>query len=149
MERSEIFKKYSPGGENMLAILHELQNNNPRNYLSGEDLTEVAKFFNTTKSHVYGVATYYTMFSLKPRGKYIIRVCNSVVCHMEGTVGIVSLMEEILGVKRGETTADGLFTIELTECLGRCDVAPSMMVGEDVHGELDREKIVRIIKKYK
>lgn len=149
MDRSEIFNKYSPAGENLLAILHELQNNSPRNYLSDEDLRDVAKHFNTTRSHVYGIATYYTMFSVKPRGKHIIRVCNSVVCHLEGTEGIVAILGEILGVKKGETSSDGLFTLEMTECLGRCNEAPSMMVGEDVYGELTREKIISIIEKYK
>ena len=149
MESSEILNKFSPQKENLLGILHALQNNNPENYLTKESLEEVARYLNTTYSHVYGVATYYTMYSIKPRGRYIIRVCNSPVCNMEGAPGMIEIMEEVLGIKEGETTGDGLFTLELTECLGRCSVAPSMLVGEDIYGELDRDKIIEIIEKYK
>lgn len=149
MNRSELLSKFSPEKDNLIGILHELQNNNPRNYLSEDDLKEVASYLNTTLSHVYGVATYYSMFSVKPRGRYIIRVCNSPVCNMEGSTVMTGLLKEILGIGVGETTGDGLFTLELTECLGRCSIAPGMMIGEDVYGELTREKIVMILAKYK
>jgi len=149
MDRSEILLRFRPEKENLLGILHEIQNNNPGNYLTKEDLEAVAGYLNTTWSHVYGVATYYTMYSIKPRGRYIIRVCNSPVCNMEGAPGMVELIGDILGIGKGETTGDGLFTLELTECLGRCHIAPSMMVGEDIYGELNRDKIVEIIRNYK
>ncbi len=149
MGLSEIFIKYKPDKENLLGMLHEIQNDNPYNYLCEEDLKAVAGFLNTTYSDVYGVASYYSMYSLKPRGRNIIRVCNSPVCNMEGSKGIVVVIEEILGVKVGEVTPDGMFSLELTECLGRCSVAPGMMVGEDVYGELDNDKITEILKKYR
>lgn len=149
MERSEILKKFKPDMINMLGILHELQNSNPKNYLKEDDLKAVAEFLNTTYSHVYGVATYYTMYSLKPRGRYIIRVCNSPVCDMEGAGSALKIVEELLKIKVGETTADGLFSLEHTECLGRCSIAPGMLIGEDIYGELNREKIVKILGKYK
>lgn len=133
----------------MLNILHELQNSNPQNYLTHDDLTEVAAYLNTTLSHVYGVVTYYTMYSLKPRGRHIIRICNSPVCNMEGASGIIVIFRELLGVEPGMTTADGRFTIELSECLGRCAIAPSIMIDEDVFGLLDRDKIRDILEQYK
>jgi len=98
MEASEILKKYSPEHENMLAILHALQENNPYNYLDENDLKAAAKYLKTNLSHVYGVATYYTMFSIKPRGRYIIRVCNSPVCHMVGSISIIDELKSILAV---------------------------------------------------
>jgi len=149
MERSEIFKKFKPDMINMLGLLHELQNNSSQNYLCEDDLREVAKYLNTTYSHVFGVATYYTMYSVKPRGRHLIRVCNSPVCNMEGAPGMVEVLEELLGIRRGETTADEIFTLEMTECLGRCSVAPSMLIGEDIYGELNREKILDILGNYK
>lgn len=149
MERSEILSKFSPERDNLLGILHAIQNNSPQNYITSEDMADVARYLNTTYSHVYGVATYYTMYSITPRGRYLVRVCNSPVCNMEGAPRILALMQEILGVEKGGTTPDGKFTLEVTECLGRCSVAPSMMVGEDIYGELDRGKIESILANYK
>ncbi|MEZ5011483.1 MAG: NAD(P)H-dependent oxidoreductase subunit E [Bacteroidales bacterium] len=149
MDRTEILNKFTPEKDNLLGILHELQNNNPQNYLSEEDMKEVAAYLNTTYSHVYGVATYYTMYSVRPRGKYIIRVCNSPVCNMEGSTGIIDTVSRVLGIGVGETTGDKIFTLEHTECLGRCHVAPSMMVGEDIYGDLTEEKVREILKNYK
>ena len=91
MKTAEILKQFRPEHDNMLGLLHALQDNNPDNYLDAGDLKAVAEYLNTTLGHVYGVATYYTMFSLKPRGKYIIRACNSPVCNMEGSVNICLL----------------------------------------------------------
>jgi len=149
MNHTEILNRYKPEKENLLGILHEIQNNNPYNFLCEDDLKEVAKYLNTSYSHVYGVATYYTMYSLKPRGKYIIRICNSPVCNMEGSEGVAEALEKVLGIKLGEVTKDKLFSLEFTECLGQCGTAPGMMVGEDIYGELNMDKIVEILKKYK
>lgn len=142
-------KKLSAEKDYILEMLHELQDRSPANFLSEKDLKQVADSLNTTYSHVYGVATYYTMFSLKPRGKYIIRICNSPVCSMEGSESITDVLKELLGVRLGETTEDGLFSIEKASCLGHCDIAPSMMVGKDVYGELSRDRIMEILAQYK
>ena len=149
MERSGVIKKFKPEKSNMLNILHELQNSSPQNYLTHDDLREVAAYLNTTFSHVYGVVTYYTMYSLKPRGRHIIRICNSPVCNMEEASGIINIFRELLGVEPGMTTADGRFTIELSECLGICAMAPAIMIDEDVFGVSDREKISDILNQYK
>ena len=133
----------------MLGILHGLQTANPNNYLTESDLKSVATYLNTSFSHVYGVATYYTMFSIKPRGKYIIRICNSPVCNMKNSVSLADEIMDLLGIRPGETTGDMLFTLEYTECLGRCDVAPSVMIASDVYGSVARESLVSIISKYK
>ena len=149
MERQQIIKRFPPEKSNLLNILHELQNNNPQNYLTHDDLREVAGYLNTSLSHIYGVVTYYTMYSLKPRGRHIIRVCNSPVCNLEGAPAVIEIFRELLGIEPGMTSPDGRFTLELTECLGRCAIAPSMMVGEKVYGNLDREKIKDILNQFK
>ncbi len=135
--------------ENLLLILHDFQNNNPRNYLSEKDLGMIAKYLNTPYSSIYGVASYYTMFSLKPRGKQIIRICQSPVCHMAGLSDIISDLQNILKINIGETTPDGLFTLETTECLGQCDKAPVMAVNEAFHGGLNTKNIEAILLNYK
>jgi len=133
----------------MLNILHALQDNNPYNYLVTDDLKAVAAYLNTTLSHVYGVATYYTMLSVKPRGKYIIRACNSPVCLMEGSLNVLEVLKDILAVNIGETTADRLFTLEVSECLGQCARAPVMMINKEIYGNLDRQAISGIIQELK
>jgi len=148
MERNEILKEYKRDKDNLINILHAVQNNNPQNYLDKDDLKDVAMYLNITYSHVYGVATYYTMFSLNPRGKYIIRVCNSPVCNMEKSNDIINEITNILSIKVGETTKDKRFTLELSECLGQCNTAPGMMINEDVIGNLDTENLKSVFEKY-
>ncbi len=96
-------------------------------------------------SQVYSVATFYSMFSVKPRGKHIIRVCVSPPCHISGENDIVKILEEELGIKEGETTPDGVFTLECTSCLGVCDIAPAMMIDDEIYGNLNRERIKAIL----
>ncbi len=145
MNKEEIFKKYENKSENLLLILHDLQDLNPRNYLTEEDLKLVSKKLNLPLSYVYGVASFYTMFSLKPRGKYIIRVCESPPCHLLGSENLLNELKKILKIDIGETTEDNLFTLEITSCLGVCGVAPAIMINNDVYGNLTQEKIKMII----
>lgn len=149
MERAEILQQFNRAHDNMLGILHALQDNNPYNYLDEDDLRSAASYLNTTLSHVYGVATYYTMFSVKPRGKYIVRACNSPVCDMKGSVNLIDTLKKILSVDIGQTTKDRMFTLELTECLGQCHIAPVMMINEKIYGMLDENRIASLIDNYK
>ena len=145
MYREKILTKYEPNKENLLFILHELQENNPQHYLSKEDLQTAADYVGCTYSFIHGVATFYSMFSLVPRGKFIIRICSSPACHMQGSNNIINILKEKLGINVGETTKDGLFTLETASCLGLCCAAPAMMINEEVYGHLDEEKIEEII----
>ena len=133
--------------ENVLLILHEFQNNNPHHYLSEKDLAMIAKYLNVPCSSIYGVASYYTLFSLTPRGKHIIRICNSPVCDMAGSKEIVAELRKNLKIDIGETSAEGLFTLETTECLGQCDTAPGMSIDEVFYGNLTAKKIKHILSK--
>ena len=130
-------------------ILHELQNNSPENFISEEDMKAVAAYLNITASSVYGVVTYYSMFSNSPRGKNIIRVCRSPVCEMTGTKGVLGDLTQILGIEPGETTPDRLFTLETVECLGRCDEAPGMIINRDFYGKLTFNSLLEIIDRYR
>jgi NADH-quinone oxidoreductase subunit E len=149
MNTQEIIKKHKPTRDNLLNILHDLQDHHPERYITTEDMDEVVRYLNLTKSSVYGVVDYYSMLSLKPRGKYIIRVCISPVCHIKKAGGIIHNLEKILGIKTGETTADKLFTLEVAECLGQCQEAPSMMINEKVYNNLTEARIREIIVQHK
>ncbi len=145
MTVKEIVKEHGNKRENLLQILHDIQNQNPDNYICEKAICELSKEMNIPVSGIKGTASFYTMFSFTPRGKYIIRVCESPPCHILGAQTIFEAIELKLGIEVGETTDDGLFTLEGTSCLGVCGVAPAMMINEEVYGNLDKEKISKIL----
>lgn len=146
MDKHKILSKYEPVKDNMLNILHDLQNNSPNNFLTKDDLKLVAEYLNTTYSSVYGVVKYYSMFSLKLRGKYVIRVCKSPLCHMIDGNQVIQEIKNNIGITLGETTDDSLFSIESTECLGHCAEAPAIMINDKVYKNLDSYKIKNIFR---
>lgn len=145
MSTQNILEKHAPERHNILMILHDLQDHHPQNYLTEEALEATARYLKLTKASVYGVAGYYTMFSLKPRGRHIIRVCVSAVCELKKSDSVIAHLESTLGIKTGQTTPCGLFTLELSECIGQCHEAPSMMIGQAVYNNLDAERIREVI----
>jgi len=145
MSRDRILNSYGCTGDNLLAILHDIQNASPEHYLSDDDLRAAADYLKLPTSFVHGVATFYTMYSLKPRGKNLIRVCQSPPCHLLGSSTISRELIRLLGIGFGETTPDKRFTLEMTSCLGVCGVAPAMMINDRVYGNLTAELIAEII----
>ena len=143
----EICKKYAPHKDNLIQILHEIQNADHQHYISNEAVDTVAEYLNIPANHIYGVLTFYTMYSTKPRGKNIIRLCESPPCYIKGSENILRKLKVLLGVNVGETTKDGLFTLELCACLGVCGNAPVMMINDDFYGDLTEEKVEEIIDK--
>ncbi len=145
----EIFSKYAPTKDNLIYILHEIQDTDPQHYISEESVDQVSKYLNVPANHIYGVLTFYTMYSTTPRGKNIIRLCESPPCYIKGSNNILRKLKVILGVETGETTKDGHFTLELCACLGVCGNAPVMMINDDVYGDLTEEKVEEIIEQYR
>lgn len=115
-----IFQKYPARREYLLQILHEIQNENPQNYLPEDALLEVTKYLNIPMSAVMGVVEYYSMFSTKPRGKFIIRVCKSPVCINKESDRIIESILKHYEIELRQTSTDGLICIEHSECVGRC-----------------------------
>jgi len=149
MTRSDILNKYKQNKENLIDILHEIQNISTNNYLSTDDITAVSNYLNISVSSVYGVITYYSMFSLKPRAKNIIRVCESPVCEMKGSSILADEIRSVLAIENGNSTADGLFTIESSQCLGNCQSAPGFSINNEFFGVQDHQDIVQIIERFK
>ncbi|MBN2364487.1 NAD(P)H-dependent oxidoreductase subunit E [candidate division WOR-3 bacterium] len=145
MKVSDILQKYSKSRENLLSILHDLQNACKDKCLKMEDLIDVAEHIGVPCGQVYGIASFYSMFSFKPRGKYIIRICGSPSCDLMGSTQISKEIKKILGIAWGETTEDGLFTLEKSSCLGLCEMAPALMINGKPHGNLTPKKISEII----
>ena len=143
----EICQKYAPRKDNLIQILHEIQDQDPQHYISPEAVDTVAEYLDIPVNHIYGVLTFYTMYSTKPRGKNIIRLCESPPCYIKGSDNMLRKLKVLLGINIGETTKDGLFTLEFTSCLGVCGNAPVMMINDDVYGDLTEEKVEEIIEK--
>ncbi len=146
MKVREIVKKYEGKRENLLQILHEIQDIEPQKYISKENIAVLSEEMGISISDITGTASFYSMYSFKPRGKYIIRVCSSPPCHIMGSETIFEVISRALNIQKGETTVDGLFTLEETSCLGVCAVAPAIMINDTVYGHLTGEKVEDIIR---
>jgi NADH-quinone oxidoreductase subunit E len=114
-------------------------------YLPEAVFDKLEKELNISKSQMYGVATFYSQFRLLPVGKHIVKVCHGTACHVQNATELSESLEEALKIKDGETTPDGIFTLESVACLGCCSLAPVIMIGDDVYGKLDGNAAIRIV----
>lgn len=117
-------------------------------YLPIEVQAMIAEGLNISLSEVYGVATFYSQFRLTPKGKYRISICLGTACYVKGAAKILEAVENKLGIKVGECTVDGLFSIESCRCVGACGLAPVMMINDEVYGRLTPEQIPGILENY-
>jgi len=115
-------------------------------YLGEEAMRSVAKLLEINPTQVYEVATFYTMYSLTPSGKYVIQVCRTLSCALCGSLEVIHYIEKKLGIKEGETTPDGLFSLKTVECIASCGTAPAMQINEHYYENLTLEKVDRILK---
>lgn len=129
-----------------IPVLHEAQE--IYGYLPIEVQTMIAEGLNVPLAEVYGIVTFYTQFSLNPKGEYPIGVCLGTACYVKGSGDILEKIKEILGIDVGECTADGKFSLDATRCIGACGLAPVMTIGDDVHGRLTVDQIEGILKQY-
>ncbi|MDA3911257.1 MAG: NADH-quinone oxidoreductase subunit NuoE [Bacteroidales bacterium] len=119
-----------------------------KNYLNEEDMIQVAEALDLSTADVYGTATFYTFLDTVPRGKYVIRVCKTISCHMAGKDEIVDTLKDLLKVDLGETTPDKNFTLMQANCMGWCHKGPVMLVNDDIYTELTKDKVIKIIHDY-
>lgn len=143
----EIITRYQNERTPLLCILEEVQEK--WGYLPRDVLGYVAKRLGIPSSTVYGVATFYAFLNTRPVGKYVIRVCKSTPCHVRGAVNVLEALKKELGIREGETTKDGKFTLEVTSCLGVCGVAPAMMVNDVTYGNLTEDRIREVLALYR
>ena len=130
----------------LLPVLHEAQE--IYGYLPIEVQQMVADGLGISLSEVYGVATFYSRFSLTPKGKHKISVCLGTACYVKGSDKVLAEVEKKLGIKSGECTPDGLFSIDSCRCVGACGLAPVMMIDEEVYGKLTPGSVAKILDKY-
>ena len=133
--------------DELLVRLKEAQREH--GYISRDTIDGLAAETGLSAAEVYGVASFYSFLATRPLGRNVIRVCQSVPCYLRNAAAIIEAVYRETGLRPGETTGDGRFSLELTNCIGLCDQAPAMMINDDVHGDLTPEKISRILKTYR
>lgn len=143
-----LIQKYAGKKGSLIPILQGTQD--IYGYIPEEAFYEISQKTGYKLSTMYGVATFYAQFRLTPVGKHIVKVCHGTACHVQNAKMITTTLEDFLNINDGETTPDGLFTVESVACLGCCSLAPVMMIGDETYGKLDAKstkKVIREIKK--
>ena len=138
-----VLAKYKDTKGSLITILQKAQD--IYGYLPTDVIYHVAEQTGNTPAKVMGVATFYTQFRLQPVGKYLIMLCQGTACHVNGSERIEAAIAKELGIKDGETTADGIFTLKCVACLGCCSLSPVMMINDETYGSLTPEKAISIL----
>ena len=141
----QIIKKHKSNKSALIAVLQDIQE--AFNYLPKEALKTASNMMKVPMSRVYEAATFYTAFSLKPRGKHSVKICKGTACHVRGAAILQDRFETTLGIKPGETTKDGKFSLETVNCVGACALGPVVVINTDYHGQVTINKVDKIIKK--
>jgi NADH-quinone oxidoreductase E subunit len=130
----------------LIAVLHKVQSQ--YGYLAKAHLDAVAQLLQVPAAKVADVASFYHFFRLKPRGKFMINVCLGTACYVKGADQVAKKVMDELGITWGETTKDGVFSLEGTRCLGTCGLAPVVMIDEEIHGEVTPDQVPALLEKY-
>jgi len=145
---NSVLEKYPKGKtENLIPILQDIQDKD--GFLSESSVVEVGKYLKMPTGKIFGVATFYNQFRFKPLGKYHIQVCRGTACHVLGSLTVLEEIEKILGTKAGNTTKDGMFSIEVVACIGACGLAPVIAINGNFHAKLTPDKMNQIIDNYR
>lgn len=143
----ELIAKYPKSREHLISILQEVQEK--YGYLSRDSITGIAEYLNLPSSKIFGVATFYNQFKLNAPGRIQIAMCRGTACHVKGSLNLLDTCRQALGIEVGQTTRDGLFSLETVACLGCCSIAPAMMVNGKFFGRLDKQKVEYLIETWR
>ena len=145
-EIKKILEKYTNDKSNLIQILNEVQEN--YGYIPKHAQLAISEYLDLPMAEIYGVITFYSRFTLKPKGKYNIAVCLGTACFVKGSEKILDRLKEKLGIDVGQTTKDGKFSIEATRCIGACGLAPVFTINGEVYGKATPEMLDKVIDKY-
>jgi len=146
-EIEEVLRSYPREQRYSLAIMQDLQHR--FNHIPREGMEALAEYLSCPLSVLYSMATFYKALSLKPKGKHIIKLCDGTACHIRGAGSLIGGITRLLGIQAGETTEDGLFSLELVNCLGSCALAPVMVVDGTYYGKMTMEKLPAVLNSYR
>ena len=142
----EVLGKYTQDKDNLIQILNEIQET--YGYIPKHVQKRISEYLNISMAEVYGVITFYSRFTLEPKGKYNIAVCLGTACFVKGSETVLDKAKEMLKIEVGKVTEDGKFSIEATRCIGACGLAPVFTVNEEVYGKATPELMEKVIKEY-
>lgn len=145
VKTENILKSFNRNPEHLIPILQKIQQT--YGYLPEDILLQVAKYLNIPESKVFGVATFYAQFRFKPIGKNRIMVCRGTACHVKGAPNILEEIERTIGIKEGDTTEDGEYSLETVACIGCCSLAPCIMINNKVEAKMTPKKVKQLFKK--
>ncbi|MDI6851221.1 MAG: NADH-quinone oxidoreductase subunit NuoE [bacterium] len=146
-DKLNFIKTYEKSTSSLIPLLQKTQE--IFGYLPKDVLEEISKYLDIPLTRVLGVATFYAQFRFEPLGKYVIKVCHGTACHVNGAETIAQALREETGIDEGQTTSDGLITIERVACLGCCSLAPVIMINDKVYGKLTGEAVRKLMRKLK
>jgi len=135
------------GPDSLIPLLQKIQEE--EGFLSRQAVIEVGKTLDIPASKIYGVATFYNQFRFEPLGKYHIQVCRGTACHVLGSATVLQELEKMLKIKAGQTTRDGMFSMEVVACIGACGLAPVICVNGEFHAKVTREELLGIVDEYR
>jgi NADH-quinone oxidoreductase subunit E len=144
----EILSHYSDAGRDaLIPILQQVQDAD--GFLSREAIVRIGRHLNLPASKIYGVATFYNQFRFQPQGRFHIQLCRGTACHVKGSLGLLDAIRKELKVEPGQTTRDGLFSLEVVACIGACGLAPVLAINGNFHARVKREQIPEILANYR
>ncbi|MFW5686015.1 MAG: NAD(P)H-dependent oxidoreductase subunit E [Spirochaetota bacterium] len=146
MATAEPWRAFPPRRENIIKMLHAAQvDAGDASHVSDRQLARIAEYVGIPLAEAAGVATFYQRFSRRPRGRHVVRVCDSLSCRIRRSLSVYSRLRELLAIGRDETTPDGMFTLEIVNCLGSCDTAPNLMIDDRLYEHVTAESVEAIL----
>ncbi len=145
MSLADVLNSFPRQQDYLIEILLEYQKQKSTHHFTEAELNEIAEYLGIPESRVCSVVAFYSFFTTQPKGRYVIQVCHDLPCYLSDRFDLLSSLRKLLGIDVGETTKDGLFTLEHTSCLGHCDKSPAMRVNDKIYGNLTLNKLKAII----
>ncbi|MBS3821233.1 MAG: NADH-quinone oxidoreductase subunit NuoE [Planctomycetes bacterium] len=147
-EIDDILRQYPEAGRDaLIPILQDVQD--IQGYLSKDAVVRIGECLKLPPSKIYGVATFYNQFRFQPQGRFHIQVCRGTACHVKGSAAVLDRLQRELGVASGETTRDGIFSLEVVACIGACGLAPVISVNGEFHAKLTPDSVVDVLNEYR
>ncbi|HVO38301.1 MAG TPA: NADH-quinone oxidoreductase subunit NuoE [Spirochaetia bacterium] len=143
----EVIEKYPPQREHLISILQEVQGE--YGYLSRESIDRISGYLGLPPSKIFGVATFYNQFRLNAPGRIQVAVCRGTACHVKGSLSLLDTLKTLLEIEEGQTTKDGLFSLDTVACLGCCSIAPALMANGKFFGRLDKKKVEALVEQFR
>lgn len=144
----DVLKRYPDAGrDQLIPILQDVQEGD--GYVSEQAVRAIGRHLNVSANKIYGVATFYNQFRFHPVGRYHIQVCRGTACHVLGSLSVLNALTQTLGIQPGQTTRDGMFSLEVVACIGACGLAPVISVNGEFHAAMTSEKVEKLVKEYR